>query len=198
MNKPFIEGNNFYLRAIEKDDLSGNMAKWVNDPEVNNLMVMGCVPDSGSIYCSWDGPEEEFEKLRKSKHDVVFAIVDKETDNVIGNVGLYEINWIARHGELRIVIGEKEYWGKGIGTEVTRAVVKYGFERLNLNKVHLGVNASDKKANRCYEKVGFVYEGTSRDYHFRNGRYYDANLYSILRKEFYGKKKKSTRTKKGK
>lgn len=190
MYQPFIEGEKFYLRAILKEDLTGNMIKWPNDPEVTQYMVMGCVPGSGSIYCSWDSPEEEYEKLRKSKHDVVFAIIDKKSNKMIGNAGLYEINWLARHAELRIVIGEKQYWGKGIGTDIVRALVKYGFDNLNLNKVHLGCNADDKRANKCYKKAGFVYEGTIRDYHFRNGRYYNANLYSILREEFHGKNKK--------
>jgi len=190
MKKPFIEGKTFYLRAIEKEDLTGNMAKWANDSEVTEFMVMGSVPGSGSIYCSWDSPDLEFERLQKSKHDVIFAIVDKKKDEVIGIVGLYEINWLARHAELRIVIGEKKYWGKGLGPDVTAAIVKYGFEKLNLHKIHLGCNASDKRANRCYEKVGFVREGTIRDYHFRNGKYYNANLYSILRDEFYKKNKK--------
>lgn len=190
MKKPFIEGKKFYLRAIEKEDLTGNMAKWANDPEITEYMVMGTVPGSGSMYCSWDSPEVEFEKLQNSKHDVIFAIVDKKTDEVIGNAGLYEINWLARHAELRIVIGEKKHWGKGLGPDVTATIVKYGFEKLNLHKVHLGCNADDKRANRCYEKVGFVKEGTIRDYHFRNGKYYNANLYSILRDEFYKKGKK--------
>lgn len=184
MNKPFIEGDNFYLRAIKKEDLTGNMANWANDPEVTKFMVMGTVPGSGSIYCSWESLEVEFERLQKSKNDVIFAIIDKKTDEMIGNAGLYEINWLARHAELRIIIGEKKYWGKDLGPKVTAAIVKYGFEKLNLHKIYLGCNADDKRANRCYEKVGFKKEGTIRDYHFRNGKYYNANIYSILRYEF--------------
>ncbi|GAI08975.1 unnamed protein product, partial [marine sediment metagenome] len=73
---------------------------------------------------------------------------------------------------------------KGIGTDVAKAVVKYAFEKLNLHKVYLGVNAEDERANKCYKKAGFIHEGTHRDYIFRNGRYYHANLYSILEEEF--------------
>lgn len=189
MYRAFIIGKQFYLRGIEKEDITGDMANWPNDPEITHYMVMGCVPNSGPIYCSWDSPEEEYERLKKSKNDVVFAIIDKESDNMIGLIGLYEINWIAQHAELRITIGEKEFLGKGIGTDVTIEVVKYGFEKLNLHKIYLGVNASDKRANKCYRKAGFVYEGKIRDYHYRNGRYYDANLYSILKEEFCNKSK---------
>jgi len=120
---------------------------------------------------------------------VIESTANSPTANDTCFIGLYDINWIAQNAELRIAIGEKEFLGKGVGTDVTIELVKYGFEKLNLHKIYLGVNASDKRANKCYQKVGFVYEGKIRDYHYRNGRYYDANLYSILKKEFYNKSK---------
>lgn len=181
--KGFIEEKQFYLRGIEEYDLA-HMKDWPSNPEITNLMVMGCVPNGGPIYCSWDRIEEEYERMKKSNNDVIFAIVSRETDKVIGLVGLYGINWIARNAEFRIVIGETDFLGKGIGTRVTRTVVKYAFEKLNLHKVYLGVNAEDERANKCYKRAGFVHEGTQRDYNFRNGRYYHANLYSILEGEF--------------
>lgn len=196
MYKPFIVSKRFYLRGIEEKDLTGNMANWANDSEITHYMIMGCLPNSGPIYCSWMSPQEEYERLRKSKHDVIFAIIHKESDEMIGIAGIYEINWIVRHGELRIVIGEKKFLSKGIGTEVVKEIVKYGFEKLNLHKIYVGVNASDKRANKCYQKAIFVYEGTIRDYHYRNGKYYNANLYSILKDEFYhNRKKKHKRSK---
>lgn len=189
MRNPYMTGEKVYLRGIEKEDITGGMANWANDPEITHYMVMGAVPNGGVLYCSWDSPEVEYERMINSKHDVIFAITDKKTDHLIGIIGLYEISWIGRNAELRIVIGEKKFLGKGYGAEATKLVLKYGFEKLNLHKVRLGVNASDERANQCYKKVGFVYEGTMRDYHFRNGRYYNANLYSILEDEFYSKPK---------
>ena len=190
MYHPFIVGKKLYLRGIEREDLSGNMSQWVNDSEVTKYMVMGLFPNSGVIYCSTRTLEEEYDELLKSKNNVVFAIVDKKSDKMIGIVGLYEINWIARNAELRIVIGEKNFWGKDYGTAAVKLVVEYGFEKLNLNNVYLGVNTEDKRANKCYIKAGFTLEGTLRHYHFRNGKYYDANRYSILRDEYYTKSKK--------
>ena len=92
MKHPFIVGKKLYLRGIEEDDLSGNMSQWPNDPKVTHYMVMGAVPNSGSIYCSQNSLEEEYERLRKSKEDIVFAIIDKKSDTLIGVTGLYDIN----------------------------------------------------------------------------------------------------------
>ncbi len=109
---------------------------------------------------------------------------------MIGIAGLYDISWVPRSAEFRIAIGEKEFLGKGFGTEATNLIVKYAFEKLNLNRVHLGVNAEDERANKCYKKAGFFLEGTKREQVYRNGRYYDVNFYSILRSEQNRKQKK--------
>ena len=190
MHHPFIIGKRLYLRGLEKDDLLGNMLQWPNDSEITHYMVMGAVPNSGVIYCSWKSLEEEFEQLRNSKENIVFAIVDKESDKMIGIVGLYDISWIPRHAELRIVIGEKDFWGKGYGVEAIKLVVDYAFDKLNLNKVYLGVNAEHKRAIEAYKNAGFIEEGILRKEQYRNSKYYDAVRMSILREEFYGKSEK--------
>jgi RimJ/RimL family protein N-acetyltransferase len=82
------------------------------------------------------------------------------------------------------MIGEKEFWGKGYGTEINNLVLDYGFRKLNLHKIYLGVNADNKGAVKSYKKSGFKYEGTKRDEIYRNGRYYDAIMMSILRNEY--------------
>ena len=187
MYQPFITGEKLYLRGLEKEDLAGNMSQWPNDPEITHYMVMGAVPNSGVIYCSWNTLEEEYEQLRKSEKDVVFAIVDKESDKMMGLVGLYDISWIPRLAELRIVIGEKDFWRKGYGTEAIKLVVDYAFDKLNLNKVYLGVNAEHKRAIKAYKNAGFIEEGILRKEQYRNSKYYDAVRMSILRKEYYAK-----------
>lgn len=184
MHHPFIVGKKFYLRALEKSDLAGNMFQWANDSDVTHYMFMGAVPNT------MERLEGEYEQLLNSKNDVVLAVIDKKTDIHIGNVGLYAINWISRSAEFRIIIGEKDYWNKSYGTEATKLTVEYAFEKLNLNKVWLGVNAEHKGAIKTYEKAGFVNEGVLRQEIYRNGKYYDAVRMSILRDEYFTNKLK--------
>ena len=185
MYHPFIEGEKIYLRGLEKTDLKGNMFQWTNDSEVTHYMFAGTMPNS------MEQVEEEYEQLAKSARDVVLAIIDKKSDTHIGNAGIYQINYISRTGEFRIIIGEKEFWNKGYGTEATKLTVTYGFDKLNLNRVYLGVNAEHVGAIKSYENAGFVKEGTMREYIYRNGRYYDAIRMSILREEYYSRKGKA-------
>ena len=181
MKIPFMSGERLYVKGLEKEDLQGNMFGWANDSEVTYYMYTGLKPNSIDVL------EKEYDQLIHSDKDVVMAIVDKKTSTHIGNVGLYAINWLYRSAEYRILIGEKKYWSKGYGFEAANLIIEYGFSKLNLNKIWLGVNADNQAAVKSYKKSGFVVEGVLRQEIYRNGRYYDAIRMSILRDEFYGK-----------
>lgn len=179
MRHPYMVGKKIYLRGLERADLSGNMFQWANDSEVTHFLFMGSRPNTREAM------EAEYDALIKSQNDIVFAIVDKKTESHIGNVGLYSINWIARSAEYRIFIGEKKYWNQGAGQAAAALVLRYAFDKLNLNKVWLGVNAEHVLGVQSYAKSGFKKEGVLRQEIYRNGRYYDAVRMSLLRKEFY-------------
>lgn len=178
LHHPFLIGKRLYLRGLEKEDLKGNMFQWANDAEVTHYMFTGARPNSLELL------EEEYARMIRSPNDIVFAIVDRRTHAHIGIAGLYVIHWIARTAEYRILIGEKAFWDQGYGQETARLILQYGFEKLNLNKIWLGVNAEHQRAIRSYEKSGFQREGVLRQEIYRNGRYYDAVRMSILRTEY--------------
>ena len=175
------KGSYIGLRAISEDDFP-QMRKWADDDEITHYMIMGMRPGAGVLFCGWDDLDVEYARFLKSEHDVIFAI-DTEF-GFIGIIGLYNINWVARNAELRIIIGRPEFLGKGYGTYAIQLLLRYAFDKLNLHRVYLGCNHADARANGCYKKCGFIFEGTSRDYHYRNGRYYDANHYGMLKEEW--------------
>jgi ribosomal-protein-alanine N-acetyltransferase len=181
MKHAFIVGEKVYLRGLSKEDLSGKMFDWAHDKEVTHYMYTGIRPNT------IEAMEAEYRTSIECKKDVVFAICDKQTDLHIGNAGLYDFNSLTHSAEYRIIIGEKEYWSKGIGAEVNALVLDYGFNKMNLNKVWLGVNAENKGAHKSYLKSGFIEEGKLRQEIYRNGQYYDAIRMSVLRSEFYAR-----------
>jgi RimJ/RimL family protein N-acetyltransferase len=89
-----------------------------------------------------------------------------------------------RNASFRVFIGDKLSWDRGIGTDCARLMLRYGFEKLNLNRIWLGVNAANERAVRAYEKAGFVREGLLRQEQFRNARYYDVVRMAVLREEY--------------
>ena len=82
------------------------------------------------------------------------------------------------------MIGNKDYWNKGYGTEAMTLLLKHGFETLNLNRIMLRVYDFNARAQRCYEKAGFVTEGQLRDALYVEGDYRDVLIMSVLRKEW--------------
>ena len=123
------------------------------------------------------------------------SISDKQNSNhaifvddvFVGYAGICGISKPNNSGEYFIFIGDKEYWGKGVGTEVTKRIVKMGFEELNLNRIMLSVSVPNKAGVKAYERAGFILEGRLREAALRNGVYHDKLVMSILKSEWQNK-----------
>ena len=173
-----IYGERVRLRAIEREDIP-RFVRWFNDPEVRRYL---------SMYEPMSRAQEErwFESHLSRRDDIILAIEVREGGSWghIGNVGLHRIDWKNRVATLGIVIGEKEYWGKGYGTEAVRTMLRYAFHELGLNRVELETYSFNPRAQRCYQKAGFVREGVRRQALYRDGEFHDIITMGILRSEF--------------
>ena len=184
---PFAVGSLVFLRPLERADLNESYLGWLNDPEVTRYTETGIFPSTAADL------EKYYQDVSTSKSQVMLAIVDKKSGQHIGNVKLGPIHWIHRNATFGILIGEKKFWGKGVGLEATRLMVEYGFTRLNLHRIGLGVFADHEAAVRCYEKVGFKVEGRLREDLFQGGRegghnggtYKDRLWMGLLRSEYF-------------
>jgi RimJ/RimL family protein N-acetyltransferase len=176
VQNPYLIGSRVYLRPLEPVD-ARQVAPWVNDPEVRYHLLR---------YRPMNLPSEEdfLAKVAKDEHSVVLGIVVKDSDRLIGAAGLNDIDERSRHAQFGIVIGTRDEWGKGHGTEATGLLVRHAFETLNLNRVWLIVYEDNLRGIRAYEKVGFQKEGVLRQYIFRAGRYWDAIVMAILRQDW--------------
>jgi RimJ/RimL family protein N-acetyltransferase len=118
----------------------------------------------------------------KNVHYAILA----ENGEYAGTVSLKGINYVDRNAEYAIVL-RKEFWGKNVAYEATRKIIDYAFNRLNLNKVYLNVLASNKRANKFYEKFGFEFEGVFKKHLFVGGEYIDLNWYCIVKDSYKNK-----------
>ena len=101
---------------------------------------------------------------------------------LVGAVGL-ELDQENRQAELGYWIG-KPYWGRGLATEAARAVLRYGFEKLCLNRIHAHYFAHNASSGRVLEKIGMVREGCRREHVRKWGRFVDVVLYGVLADEY--------------
>jgi RimJ/RimL family protein N-acetyltransferase len=172
-----MEGKKVRIRALEKTDVDEAL-KWVNDPEVTATLTM---MDPVSRYHE----EKWIEKMLDGtdERNKVFSIETK--DGVyLGGIGLHRINWRDRNAEVGIVIGKKEYWNKGYGTDAMMTILDFAFNRMNLHRVYLRVYDFNPRGIRSYEKCGFKKEGVLRQDLYRDGKYHDTIIMGILKDEF--------------
>lgn len=171
------EGKLVRLRAYRKDELE-LVKNYVNDPEVMHYTT----PRIPYPYTLED--EEKWYADNSAVNETYnFAIETKETKEYLGGCGINKIDWKNSVVEVGIFIGNKEYWGKGYGTDAMRVLVKFIFEQMNINKVSLQVFSFNKRAQRSYEKVGFKVEGILRQELFKDGAYHDKICMGILKNE---------------
>ena len=183
-----IFGERIRFRGIDKDDLT-TFIKWVNDPEV--LRGTG-------IYLPLAMADEQdwFETVRKKPLDEHNLAIEANLPGerpespvegvwkLIGSCSFFNLDHRNRSTEFGIMIGEKSYWNKGYGTEAVRLLCRHGFNTLNLNRIFLRVFETNPGAVRVYEKAGFTHEGRQRQAEFRDGKYIDVLVMSILKDEF--------------
>jgi len=171
-----MKSSKVYIRIIEKHDIE-RTAKWINSPEISEIMGYLPVMPLESQY-------EYYEKLKNDKSRFVFAICLNEGDIHIGNVGLGNIDYISRHAMFSIFIYDEKFRSEGRGTEAILLCLDFSFNKLNLNKVYLRVSPESEKVTNLYLKIGFVKEGVLRKHYYSNGIYKDKEIYSILKEEY--------------
>lgn len=181
MTNNLLEGSLVKLTAQDSEVMAKNFARWNQDTEW--LRLLDTEPPRMPSEKKW---KEWLEKdLERDNHDAhFFAICTLESQTVIGFIGLFDL--FQHHGDtlVAIALGERDYWGKGYGTDAMRIMLRYAFNELNLRRVGLIVFEYNPRAIRSYEKAGFVPEGRVREVILRDGKRWDFMYMGILREEW--------------
>lgn len=171
-----IEGDRIVLRPVREDEFDAYFGL-LQDAESNRLTGTQQAFTKDSI-AAW------IHKIGYAHEDRLdMMIAEKETDGLIGEVVLNEINLNNRSCNIRISISG-QHSNKGYGTEAMKLMLRHGFESLRLHRIELGVYAFNPRAIHVYEKLGFKREGILRDSISWDGRFHDMILMSILEEEY--------------
>lgn len=177
MKEPFLIGNKIYLRLHDRCDIPTWFA-WFNDQDITRFLVHGCYPNTRKNQADF------FKNMYKSRTDFQLAIADKKSGALIGTIGLHKIDLLNRNADISIVIGNKRYWGKKIGTEAVALILSHAFNKLNLHKVTAGMVIGNKGSYNLFASLGFKKEAVLREQNFADGRYQDVIKFGLLRKEY--------------
>ncbi|MBK8205816.1 MAG: GNAT family N-acetyltransferase [Planctomycetes bacterium] len=182
MPATFLESDRLWYRAPEKSDVPF-LTSALLDPRVRRNLLVGRYPFSEA------GEEKWIERHAQPPAvdgvtDVVMVFGPKGSEQPLGSTGLHRISMLHRSAEWGIFIGRPEEWGKGYGREVARGMLRYGFDTLNLHRIHLRVNADNERGIKAYRAAGFIDEGRQREASYVEGKYVDLVLMAVLRHEW--------------
>ena len=180
-----FRGSQIRLTAEEPALKASAESRWSRNTTYHRLLDT----DPQSLYSSkmaekwW---EKDIEKAAQGglPDGFFFNIRTLPDEKLVGFVVLWGLEWA--HGEctVSIALGEPEYWGKGLGTEAMRMILRYAFTELNLHRVMLWVFGYNQRAIRSYAKAGFQQEGILREMVNREGQRHDVHIMGILRDEW--------------
>ncbi|MGE5251479.1 MAG: GNAT family N-acetyltransferase [Bacteroidota bacterium] len=160
--------------------LTKAFARWAQDSEFHRLADS----DPAQLWSEKKHKEwVEKQMERDPMESFRFSIRTLAEDRLIGEVSINPV-WVHADGWVGIIIGERDCWGKGYGTDAMRLIVQYGFTELNLYRISLSLHSYNPRALRSYEKAGFKLEGTTRGDTLREGRRTDGLYMGILREEW--------------
>lgn len=148
-----LKGKKIYLRPITLEDANEEYVHWLNDKEVNQYL------ESRFVLATVENVKKFIEGILKSENNYFFAIVDIESNKHIGNIKLGSVNTYHKRADIGILIGDKNYWGKGIGTEAITLISDFAFNHLYLDKVMAGCYANNLGSYKAFLKCDFVEEG---------------------------------------
>ena len=174
-----IESENLILRQFSYNDNKDMLDYWVSDPNIQSMY-------SEPIYTTEEEVKELLDKYITSySQDSYYrwAIIEKSTQICIGQIAFFLVDSKNHFGEIEYCIGSK-FHRKGYASEAVKAILKYGFEKINFHKIQVCHKENNIASQGVIRKAGFKYEGTLRDYFYMENGYVSRLYYSLLKSEW--------------
>lgn len=175
---PCIETKRLKLRKTEKRDLQDIYELYANEEVVKHTPMDAFITREDAwqeVIWHWE--------IYTQQIGLRWLIEDKESGKVIGSCGY--LNYLKEHS--RIEIGydlAPSFWGRGIMSEAAEAVLDFGFNGLNVNRIVAKVEPRNKASIRLLSRLGFMEESRLRENVFEKETFSDLYLYSLLRSDY--------------
>jgi ribosomal-protein-alanine N-acetyltransferase len=170
MDQPLtLEGERILLRTLDAADAQGPYRLWMNDPQVTRFLE--------SRFRSFSEADlRKFIGDANARPDTVFlGIFLRERSQHIGNIKV-EVSRPHLRGEVGVLVGDKEQWGKGYASEAIGRLAQYAFADLKLHKLTAGCYGANVGSMRAFESAGFFTEGVRARHYALDGEWLDLVL----------------------
>lgn len=170
-----FESSLIRLGPIGEEEIKNNYINWVNEPEVNKYLE--------TRLCSHtiESLTEYVYSINNDPLSYLLGIYLKETGEYVGNIKLGPIDKFHKRSYIGLMIGDKNVWGKGIGTESIRVISNYAFNSLKLRKISAGCYVENIASIKSFKKAGFDIEASLKSHWNYDGRWIDGVILSKFR-----------------
>ncbi len=176
---PRLDTDRLVLRALLMEDVDFIYKEW-GDPVVTHYMR-----DEEPLK-SLEQAEEMLRPLQtpeKMPNFKWWGIELKSEGHLIGTCGY--CRWDKQHHRAEIGYDMwPDYWGQGLMPEAIQALIRYGYEKMDLNRVEATTHTENQRSQRVLEKLGFQREGILREFYCRDSIYNDQVQFSLLKSEW--------------
>ena len=162
------------LKLLSPEAISQAYVDWMQDEEVTQFL------ESRWKTYTLDRLKDYVGTINDDINNFLFGIFLKENGEHMGNIKIGDINQIHRFGYVGLLIGNRNMWGNGYGTEAIKLATQYAFQELNLNKLIAGIYADNKSSYNAFIKAGYGKAGTFKNHRFYKGKYVDEILVEKL------------------
>ena len=175
---PLLETERLVMRELSEAD-APTLFEYYSDPEFTQYIIF----DSHKSIADTREMIAFMKNLYQQKDSIRWGIQLKATGQLIGNAGLHYWKRDIRCADVGYHIGQP-YQGRGFATEVLAAMVDFGFDRMNLNRIQGYINPGNDASGHVMEKLGFKKEGVWRQVELNGGKFIDKIWFSLLREEY--------------
>ena len=174
-----ITTDRLILRKFESTDAKDVLELWASKPEIQHLY-------SEPTYTTLLEVEGLLDKYISNYSNLDYyrwAVIDKIDNRCIGQIAFFLVDTKNHFAEIEYCVAT-EYQNRGYITEAVKALLDFGFNKIDLHKVQICTKSINKPSQRVIQKCGFIHDGTLRDYFYYDGKYIDRLYFSMLKNEY--------------
>lgn len=166
--------NEIYIKLLSEEDVTKEYVDWMNNSEITKFL------ESRWSSFTLSDLKQFVSSMNSSQNNYFFGIYDKNNNKHIGNIKLGNINWIHKYADIGLIIGLKEYWGKGIATSAIHLAVEYAFNELKLHKVFACAYEDNIGSKHAFLKNGFIEMGIFHEHVLLDGSYQNLHFFEKI------------------
>ncbi len=182
-NMPRFESERLKFRAIKRGDLE-DIYEYSKNPQTSQYLLWS---PHQNIFTTQEFIDIILSNYKSGEYND-WAIVLKKNNKMIGTCGFTRIDCENKIVEIGYVINPS-FWGNGYATEAVEAILDFAFNELDVNRVEAKFIVGNEASLNVMKKVGMTFEGYLRDAIFSKGQFKTIGVSSILKKEYFNKKK---------